>query len=111
MDSHSDALDTEQVGVSKVSCATGWPNSLHDYCWNDHEGVYIPLDGHGTVIADDEAVTMVAGDTKWMPPDPTRQRRNGETESTFSLVSAPTSRCRTRPRPENESWPTDRFGG
>lgn len=110
MHSLSDSLDSEQVGVSMVRCEPGWRNRPHDHSENDHEEIYILLDGTATIVVDGEQVELEAGDAVWIPPEATRQIRNGETESAFVLVSAPASRCRTSACTD-DSWATDSFVG
>lgn len=85
----SDPLETEQVGVTIARCDPGWNSQPHDHTDNDHEEVYVLIEGAATVVVDDEPVEMEAGDALWIPPASTRQIRNGETESAFVLVSAP----------------------
>ena len=110
MHSLSDSLESEQVGVSMVRCDPGWRNRPHDHSENDHEEIYILLDGRATVVIDDEVV-MQAGDALWIPLAATRQIQNGDTERAFVLVSAPASRCRTSACTDDESWATDSFIG
>jgi len=78
-----------------VQCDPDRRNQPHDHSENDHEEIYILLDGRATVAVDGEKVAIEAGDAVWISPPVTRQIRNGETESAFVLVSAPTLRCRT----------------
>ena len=56
---------------------------------------YILRNGPATVVVDDESVEMESSDVIRIPPESTRQIRNGETEGAFVLVSAPASRCLT----------------
>jgi quercetin dioxygenase-like cupin family protein len=111
MHSLSDSLESEQVGVSIVRCDPGWRNKPHDHSENDHQEIYILLDGRATVVIDDDEVVMQAGDALWIPPAATRQIRNGDTESAFVLVSAPASRCRTSACTDDDLWATDSFIG
>lgn len=85
----SDPLDCRQVGVTMARCKPGWNGRPHDHTDDGHEEVYILIEGEATVRIDDEDVRMESGDALWIPPDATRQIRNGETESSFVLVSAP----------------------
>lgn len=85
----SDPLETEQVGVTVARCDPHWKSQPHDHSANDHEEVYVLIEGEAEVIVDDEPVEMTTGDALWIPPESTRQIRNGETESAFVLVSAP----------------------
>jgi len=85
----SDPLETEQVGVTVARCDPGWKSQPHDHADNGHEEVYVLIEGKATVIVDDDPVEMETGDALWIPPESTRQIRNGDAESAFVLVSAP----------------------
>ena len=82
-------LETEQVGVTIARCDPGWNSQPHDHTVNDHEEVYVLIEGTATVVVDDEPVEMEAGDALWISPESTRQIRNDDEECAFVLVSAP----------------------
>ncbi len=109
----SDPLDSKEVGVTIARCEPGWRNRPHDHADNDHEEIYILIEGHATVVVDDEPVEMESGEAIRISPESTRQIRNGETESAFVLVSAPASRCITTPETTegDDSWVADGFVG
>ncbi len=109
----SDPLDSKEVGVTIARCEPGWRNRPHDHADNDHEEIYILIDGRATVVVDDEPVEMESGEAIRISPESTRQIRNGETESAFVLVSAPASRCITTPETTegDDSWAADGFVG
>ncbi|WP_290810134.1 cupin domain-containing protein [Halovivax sp.] len=85
----SEPLETEQVGVTIARCDPGWKSRPHDHTDNDHEEVYVLIEGEATVIVDDDEIEFTAGDAIWISPESTRQIRNGDRESAFVLVSAP----------------------
>ena len=85
----SDPLETEQVGVTVARCDPDWKSKPHDHTDNDHEEVYVLIEGAATVVVDDDPIDMEAGDALWISPESTRQIRNGDRESAFVLVSAP----------------------
>ena len=85
----SEPLETEQVGVTVVRCDAGWKSRPHDHADNEHEEVYVLIEGSATVVVDGETVEMQTGDALWISPESTRQIRNGDDESAFVLVSAP----------------------
>ena len=85
----SDPLETEQVGVTFARCDPHWNSQPHDHTDNEHEEIYVLIEGGATVVIDDEPVEMEAGDAVWISPESTRQIRNGDEESAFVLVSAP----------------------
>ncbi len=112
MRSLTESLGSEQVGVSMVRCEPGWRNEPHDHVADDHEEVYVLLEGEATVVVDDDSVSMEPGDAVWIPPRATRQIRNSETDSAFVLISAPASQCRTTTCTNDvDSWSADGFVG
>lgn len=84
-----DPLQTERVGVTVARCDPGWKSRPHDHADNDHEEVYVLIEGRATIDVDGEEVAMETGDALRIPPESTRQIRNGDSESAFVLVSAP----------------------
>ena len=60
------------------------------------------------VVVDDEPVGMETGDALWIPPESTRQIRNGDRESAFVLVSAPGIADEDR---EDGDWLLSGFAG
>ncbi|WP_135662354.1 cupin domain-containing protein [Halorhabdus rudnickae] len=84
-----DALDCETVGVTVLDCEPGWSGKAHDHAEEDHEEVYLLVDGQATVTIDGEDVAMQSGDAVRVPPEATREIHNGDVESTFVLVGAP----------------------
>jgi len=84
-----DPLDCETVGVTVVECEPGWTGKEHDHADEDHEEVYLLLEGAATVHVDGESVAMTAGDAVRVPPEATRRIENGDGESTFVLAGAP----------------------
>ena len=87
----SDPLESEQLGITMVRCKPGWRGLEHDHRDNQHEEIYVLIDGQAEVDIDGETVQMSAGDAIWIPPESTRQIRNGQQESAFVLVSAPST--------------------
>jgi len=65
MHSLSDSLDSQQADVSTVRCDPDWRSKPHDHSENDHEEIYILLDGRATVVVDDEEVEIAAGNAVW----------------------------------------------
>jgi len=82
-------LDSDTVGVTVVDCGPGWTGKTHDHAEEDHEEVYLLIEGEGTVIVDGDDVPMQPGDAIRIAPDATRSIRAGETACTFVLVGAP----------------------
>jgi mannose-6-phosphate isomerase-like protein (cupin superfamily) len=84
-----DPLDCDTVGVTVLDCEPGWSGKAHDHAEEDHEEVYLLVEGEATVTIEGEDVSMEAGDAVRIAPTATREIQNGETESTFVLVGAP----------------------
>lgn len=101
-------LDSEQVGVTITRCEPNWNSRPHDHSENEHEEIYVLIEGSATVRVDDEPVEMESGDAIWISPEATRQIRNDEEECAFVLVSAPAS---IEPEDGDAEWSTDGFVG
>lgn len=101
-------LDSERVGVTITRCEPNWNSRAHDHRENGHEEIYVLIEGSATVVVDDDRVEMESGDAIWIPPESTRQIRNGDEESAFVLVSAPVS---IEPEESATEWSTDGFIG
>lgn len=84
-----DPLDCEQLGITLLECDPGWEGKEHDHADEDHEEVYLLVEGSATVIVDGEEIELEPRDAVRISPDATRQIRNGETESTLVLAGAP----------------------
>lgn len=83
-----DPLGCENLGVTVVECDPGWTGMEHDHAEENHEEVYVLVEGEATVTVEGEDVEMTAGDAIRIPPGATRRIRNGDTESTFVLAGA-----------------------
>jgi quercetin dioxygenase-like cupin family protein len=101
-------LASERVGVTITRCEPNWNSRPHDHTENGHEEIYVLIEGSATVVIDGEEIGMESGDAIWIPPEATRQIRNGDEESAFVLVSAPVS---LEPEGSDEEWSTDGFIG
>lgn len=104
----SDPLESEQLGVTLVRCRPGWRGMKHDHLDNQHEEIYVLIEGDAEVIVDDETVPMDPGDAIWIPPSSTRQICNGDDESAFVLVSAPST---IEPGEDEHGWLLEGFIG
>ncbi|MFC4988734.1 MULTISPECIES: cupin domain-containing protein [Saliphagus] len=103
-----DPLQTERVGVTVARCDPGWKSRPHDHADNDHEEVYVLIEGRATIDVDGEDVAMETGDALRIPPESTRQIRNGNEESAFVLVSAPNF---SGDDDEDDDWLLSGFAG
>ena len=85
----SEPLGCRQVGVTFSRCPPDWNSKPHDHADDEHEEVYVLVQGSAEVRINDESVEMETGDAVWIAPEATRQIRNGADESAFVLISAP----------------------
>ncbi|WP_253738843.1 cupin domain-containing protein [Halohasta salina] len=81
-------LESEQLGVSLLSCEPGWEGKPHDHADEGQEEVYVLVEGAAVVTVDDEKVPLTAGDALRVDPESTRQIHNGDEESLFVLAGA-----------------------
>lgn len=84
-----DELGCEDHGVTVVDADPGWEGPEHEHADEDHEEVYLLVEGSATVTVDGEEVPMESGDAVRVPPEATRRITNGDTESQFVLTGAP----------------------
>lgn len=84
-----DPLDCEKLGVTVLECEPDWAGKEHDHADENHEEVYVLLEGEATVTIEGDPVDLTPGDALRIAPDATRQIRNGATESSLLLVGAP----------------------
>ena len=61
----------------------------HEHGDEDHEEVYLLVEGEATITVDDEDVPLAAGDAVRVSPGTTRQITNGDTQSQFVITGAP----------------------
>jgi len=82
-------LDCEQLGVSVLDCEPDWSGKPHDHADDDHEEIYLLVEGAATITVDDEAVPLEAGEAIRVDTDSERQIHNGDAPSQFVIVGAP----------------------
>lgn len=83
-----DPLDSEAVGVTVVDAEAGWTGQPHDHADEDHEEVYLLLEGSATVEVEGRNVSLDPGQAVRIDPDTTRQIRVEDTASRLVLVGA-----------------------
>lgn len=84
-----DPLDCANLGLTVVECEPHWEGKPHDHAENDHEEIYVLLEGRANVVVDGEEVSMSEGDALRIDPESQRQIQNRGVQSTFVLVGAP----------------------
>jgi len=68
-----DSLGTEAVGVTVVAPDEDWNGVEHDHAEDDHEEVYLLVEGSASVTVDGETVPLEPGET--IRVDPGERRR------------------------------------
>lgn len=101
-------LESEKLGATIIHCDPEWNSIPHDHQDDRHEEIYVLIDGRATVVVGDERIQMEAGDVIRIPPDATRQIRNGSDKSLFVLISAPVT---SEINDQSIEWLTDSFIG
>jgi mannose-6-phosphate isomerase-like protein (cupin superfamily) len=84
-----DPLDCEDHGVTVVDAEPGWEGPEHEHGEEDHEEVYLLVEGEATITVDSEDVSLDAGDAVRVSSGTTRQLTNGDTRSQFVITGAP----------------------
>lgn len=84
-----DPLDCEELGLTVAEYPPGWSGMEHDHADDDHEEVYLLVEGEATITVDGEDVALESGDALRVDPSSSRLLQNGETDSTFVIVGAP----------------------
>jgi len=81
-------LDCENLGITVLEPKAGWTGKEHDHAEQDHEEVYLLLDGAATIEVDGEEVTMEPGDAVRVDPGSSRQIRVEE-DARMVVAGAP----------------------
>lgn len=84
-----DPLECQRLGLTVVECEPGWTGMQHDHADDDHEEVYLLLEGQATITVEEDRVEMEPGDALHVPADATRQIQNGDSESRLVVAGAP----------------------
>lgn len=83
-----DPLDTDALGVTILEGDAGWTGQPHDHAEEDHEEVYVVIEGSATVTVGGDDVTLEPGEAIRIDPETTRQIRLPETGGRLVLVGA-----------------------
>jgi len=83
-----EALDCENLGLTVLDTDGEWTGMEHDHAGDDHEEVYLLLEGSATMTVDGEAVELDEGDAIRVDPDATRRIQIDE-ESLVVAAGAP----------------------
>lgn len=83
-----DALDCEQLGMTVLEAGPEWEGMEHDHADDEHEEVYLLVDGIGEITVEGETVTLEPGDAVRVAPDANRQL-SFDDESLMVIAGAP----------------------
>jgi mannose-6-phosphate isomerase-like protein (cupin superfamily) len=83
-----DALDCENLGITVLDAGEGWDGMEHDHGDQNHEEVYVLVDGSGTLTVDGEELALDPGEAVRVDPDATRHLAFDE-ESMMVIAGAP----------------------
>jgi quercetin dioxygenase-like cupin family protein len=83
-----DALDCEQLGITVLDAQEGWDGMEHDHADDDHEEVYLLVDGSGQLTVDGEELSLEPGDAVRVAADASRTL-SFDADSTMVIVGAP----------------------
>ena len=84
-----EALCCENLGVTVVDAAPGWTGMDHDHAGDDHEEVYVLVDGGATLTVEGELYPMDEGTAVRVEPESTRQLIAGDDGATLVVAGAP----------------------
>jgi len=84
-----DPLDAETVGLTVLEADAGWSGMEHDHAEDDHEEIYLLLEGAATVTIEGEAVSLEPGDAVRIDPADTRSIDVDADDSLLVLAGAP----------------------
>jgi len=85
-----DALDCENLGVTIMELEPDARGKEHDHADDDHEEVYVVVEGEVDVDCDGETVTLGSDEAIRLPPDQPRTVVNrGEERARLVLAGAP----------------------
>lgn len=83
-----DALDCDNLGVTVLEAQEGWQGKEHEHADENHEEVYILLDGAGQLTVDGEEITLEPGTSVRVDPGASRELTFDE-ESRMVIAGAP----------------------
>lgn len=84
-----DKLDCENLGVSMIDAEPAWEGLEHDHADEDHEEVYIVVEGMATLTADGDELDLETGDAVRIAPGTSRQLRTGDDGAKIVAIGAP----------------------
>lgn len=83
-----EALDCENQGVTVIDADADWTGMEHDHADQDHEEVYVLVEGAGTLTVEGEDIVLDPGDAVRVAPTASRVLTFHES-STMVAVGAP----------------------
>jgi uncharacterized cupin superfamily protein len=83
-----DALDIQSFGIYQVELPPGGETVPHDHVADRAEDVYAVIRGTGTVVVDDQEVSVTPGQYVGVTPESVRYARAGDDGLVFIAVCA-----------------------
>ena len=83
-----EALDCENQAVTVIDADANWTGMEHDHADQDHEEVYVLVEGAGTLTVEGEDIVLDPGDAVRVAPTASRVLTFHES-STMVAVGAP----------------------
>jgi quercetin dioxygenase-like cupin family protein len=83
-----DELGTENLGITVIDAEKGWEGMEHDHAEDEHEEVYLLVEGEVTAEIEGEEVTMKEGDAVRVPGE-SQRKLTAEKDSKIVAVGAP----------------------
>lgn len=83
-----DELECENLGLTVIDAEKGWEGLEHDHAEDEHEEVYLLVEGKVTAEIDGEKVSLEEGDAVRVPGEASRKLEAKE-DSKIVAVGAP----------------------
>lgn len=84
-----DELNCENLGITVIDAEPGWEGLEHDHAEDNHEEVYLLVEGEATIEVGNEVVQLEEGDAIRVPGEEERKIFNGDEPSKIVAVGAP----------------------
>lgn len=84
-----DELNCENLGITVIDAEPGWEGLEHDHAEDEHEEVYLLVEGEATIEVGNEVIQLEEGDVIRVPGEEERKIVNGDEQSKIVAVGAP----------------------
>lgn len=83
-----DPLDCENLGLTVIDVDGEWEGKAHEHTEEDHEEVYLLMEGEATLTVEGEELSLDLGDAVRVDPESTRQLSVSD-DGTVIVAGAP----------------------